>query len=154
MGRQVRRLAGEKALREARAGPAGRYILEINGRYIEANLNSNNPAHMINDAGYKHAKAVCGGGGKVKVKDNATIGAGEEIFWCYGTEYWKHWGPRTELPEGGTGRGRGNGAGGSRVGVDERGGGGRRVAAGEGTETARVLRRRTGGRAEGKEGVT
>ena len=146
--------AGEQALRDARAGPAGRYILEINGRYVAANLNSNNPAHMINDAGHKHAKAVCGGGGQVRVKDNATIGAGEEIFWCYGAEYWKYWGPRIELPDRdagsgqGSGTGRGNGSGRGREGC------GRQVATGGETRTTRALRRRVGGRAVGGEGVT
>ena len=162
---------GEEAMRAGREGEAGRYILELNGRYVKADLKSDNPAHMINDAGYKHAKAVCGGGGLVKVKDNATIGAGEEIFWCYGKKYWQFWGPRLELPAGietgggrgaGAGRGRGAGAGrgrgAGRAEVSRGRGRGRQEEAGQQMSrelgATRVLRRRVGGRAVGEDGVT
>ena len=49
---------GEKALSKGRKGEAGRYILELNGRYVEPNLNSNNPAHMLNDAAQRRHKGT------------------------------------------------------------------------------------------------
>ena len=165
--------AGDKAMREARGGEAGRYILKLGGRYIKPDLKATNPAHMLNDAGHKHANAECKGG---EVKAKRRIGAGEEIFWCYGVEYWAYWGTRLaggrlKLPETAktatetTGRGRGRGRGGTSGGTggkeqsgrSARGGQGQAGASGDGagtTGTARVLRQRVNGRAVPADGVT
>jgi len=156
--------AGEAAMQEAREGPAGRYILNLGGRYIEADLKSPNPAHVLNDAGYKHANAECRGGGEVRAR--RAIGAGEELFWCYGTSYWNYWGARVggrlTLPDaaaGSSGRGRsGEGSGDAgrvrragRGGQDSGNGGEGRAH--EGGQT-RVLRRRVDGRTAPEGGVT
>ena len=149
--------AGDKAAEEALQSvyaerPAdgsepGRYVLQLNGSYIKAPLTNKNPAHMINDAGGKHANAKCGGGGLVEVKKGKSIAAGQEIYWCYHAGYWSRWGPRRDLPtteEGRGGRARGRTAGRSRGSRGGRSRGGR-VALG----ADRVLRQRVEGRASG-----
>ena len=146
---------GEAAMRAALEAPAradgkepGRYVLRLGNMYVQGDLSRINPAHMINDAGGKHANAKCGGGGLVEVKRGKNIAAGQEIYWCYHAGYWSRWGPRHELPttgaaRGGSARGRAVGRSrGSRGGRRSRGGG---VALG----SDRVLRQRMDGRASG-----
>lgn len=89
--------AGEAALQKARQGPTARYILNLGGRYIEPDLKDINPAHLINDAGYRHANAKCEGGGEVKAKKDIRVG--DELFWCYGAAYWRYWGARVGVPQ-------------------------------------------------------
>ena len=156
--------AGEAALEEARRGPAGRYILNLGGRYIKPDLQSPNPAHMLNDAGHKHANAECRGGGEVRAR--RAIGAGEELFWCYGVGYWNYWGAqvggRLTLPEAvAEGRGRGGRGGGNGGAGRARGAGRGRRARGngdgrraDGAGATRVLRRRVDGRTAPEGGVT
>ena len=162
---------GERALEEGLRGAAARYILELGGRYVEANLEHNNPAHLINDAGPSHANAMCKGGGEVKTKK--CIGRGDELYWCYGARYWQRWGPRIELPTTASGReGARGGRSGRTAGARGGRGGGRATASGRGRGRAgsrpaegsvdgtgglgrdRVLRQRGSDGRVGSEGVT
>ena len=82
----------ERAREQAQTTDAGRYILDIKGRYVDG-YNRNNPAHVANDAGAEHSNATCEGGGRmVAIKG---IREGSEIFWTYGQAYWAYWGKRT-----------------------------------------------------------
>lgn len=79
---------------QADKNEAGRYIMQIGRHYYDLH-NKRNPAGLANDAGCEHANATCNSGGRIVAKRR--IASGEEIYWCYGNQYWNVWKPRKFL---------------------------------------------------------
>ena len=120
---------------------SGRYVVQLAGWYVVCDHMRRNPAGLPNDAGAEHANVRCLGSGKMEAARDIAIG--EELYWCYGEEYWAYWGSRparnklskaaaeaatwaaagTTAAGGGAGRGRGGMAGRDGAATGDGGGG-------------------------------
>ena len=86
--------AAERKLRKLCEGESGRYVMQIGSDYVLC-YGVNNPAGLANDAGSRYANVRELASGRMIA--NRGIETGEEIYWCYGSFYWRRWKPRLPL---------------------------------------------------------